>query len=84
MKFESQALKRFTEEQIQEALFDPFLKYFDMEVSSRRGFPRRMYVGTTIDGVVIEIGVEFRDDDDYIFHSMKARKATIREAKFSG
>lgn len=83
MKFEKDAFKHCTKEQIEDVLSDPFKGEIDIG-PSKRGYPRRMFVGATSSDVVLEVGVEFRDDDDYIFHAMKALKKNIEESGFDG
>lgn len=83
MKFEKDALKRCKKEQIEEVLADPFKGEIDIGLS-KRGYPRRMFVGATFNDVILEVGVEFREDDDYVFHAMKALKKNIEDSGFDG
>jgi uncharacterized DUF497 family protein len=63
-----------------EALADPFKTFFD-ECQSDRGNPRRMWIGYTLTERILEVGVEYMNNDiEHIYHARKAQKETIKKA----
>lgn len=80
--FNADSLKRgrVSKEECLEVLADPFKTYYDA-CQSKRGNPRRMWVGYTLASRQLEIGVEYmKYDIDLVYHARKAQKETIRKA----
>ncbi len=60
-----------TSEMVEEALADPFVVDEDLEPIGKNW--RVMFVGKTQSERLLEIGIEYRDDDiDFVFHGMAA------------
>lgn len=65
-----------------EVLADP-LKFRADQEESQRGNIRRMYVGRTIAGRALEVGVEFFPDGTLnIYHARKAKRAMKEESGY--
>ncbi|MCC7527895.1 MAG: hypothetical protein IT342_05195 [Candidatus Melainabacteria bacterium] len=60
-----------TSDMVDESLADPFV--VDEDLESNDGNFRVMFVGKTQSERLLEIGIEYRDDDiDFVFHGMSA------------
>lgn len=69
MKFETSAFKHgFTRIQIEEVLSVPFAAVYRLQLSET-GNSRDMFVGRTENGVIVEVGVEYKVDDEVVFHA---------------
>lgn len=80
--FNYDSLKRgkVTPEECLEVLADPFKTYCD-EPLSKRGNPRRLWVGYTLVDRRLELGIEYRRNGvEHIYHARKAKKETIKRA----
>ncbi len=65
-----------------EVLADP-LKFRADQEESKRGNIRRMYVGKTVAGRTLEVGVEFLSNEKLnIYHARKATSAMKEEAGY--
>lgn len=43
-----------------------------------------MFVGRTENGVIVEVGVEYKVDDEVVFHAERASNYSIMESGFDG
>lgn len=82
MKYAESAFDHgFTEEEIDLVVSEGAM--VKMATPSDKGFDRAMFVGKVYTRAFpIEVGVEYRDDDDYAFHAMKATKYYIKETGY--
>jgi hypothetical protein len=79
-----QAFKHgFTRIQIEEVLSDPFAGVYRLQLSET-GNSRDMFVGRTENGVIVEVGVEYKVDDEVVFHAERASNYSIMESGFDG
>lgn len=82
VKFRESAFKwGFSRADADEVVGSPVTFMYKM-TASKRGNDRVMYVGKTSAGVVIAVGIEEQEDDDYVFHMQSATKADRREANY--
>ena len=58
-----------------EALEDPFK--IEAEVGEHQGNPTSIWIGKTFTERMLEIGVEYLEDCNHIYHTNKARKQYI-------
>lgn len=61
-----------TEHEIKQAIADPFV--IDVEEGfSKSGFPRVMWVGYTESGRLLEVGIEYKENCDFVYHADNAQ-----------
>ncbi len=74
ISFNEDSLKRHkaTHEEIEEAIADP-LRVEAAYSESKNGNPTTIWVGATLKGRLLEIGIEYMENEDHIYHASSCR-----------
>jgi uncharacterized DUF497 family protein len=77
---DSLARGKVTHAEIEEVLSD-LLTLVVEEGQSKRGNPTRTYVGFTRSDRLLEIGIEYSENENHVFHARKANAKTMKAYK---